>query len=143
MSNCEAAFYQIINTDALNHVVITEAYPDMRACTHTQMQKNTCSFACMHTQSHSDVKAIGCSSGEANSRSRLLMATGSRGAGRDVDNDNVTPSQPALKNGTGLTHLPKHMQVYWCICSARRHTRTHLDTGMEEQFSSNQVAVLL
>ncbi len=75
------------------------------------------------------------------------MATGSRGAARDVDNDNVTPSQPALKNGTGHTHLLKHMQVYWCIYSTRRHTHTHththLDAEMEGQFSSNQVAVLL
>lgn len=48
------------------------------------------------------------------------MATGSRGAGRDVDNDNVTPNQPALKNGAG-------------------HTHTHVDAEMEEQFSSFQV----
>lgn len=31
MSNSEAAFYQIINTDALNHVAIIEPYPDMSA----------------------------------------------------------------------------------------------------------------
>lgn len=36
------------------------------------------------------------------------MATGSRGAGRDVDNDNVTPNQPALKNGAGHTHMLAH-----------------------------------
>lgn len=40
------------------------------------------------------------------------MATGSRGAGRDVDNDNVTPNQPALKNGAGHTRAHTHAKTH-------------------------------
>lgn len=116
MSNSVAAFYQIINTDALNHHCYHRAISRLEcmhthrhtnAHTHTHKHKRNRTPAHSHacTQSHSDVKAIGYSTGEANSWSWLLMATGSRGAGRDVDNDNVTPSKPALKNGTGHTHL--------------------------------------
>lgn len=74
MSNSEAAFYQIINISTFNHVSITEPYPDMR-------EKGTPAHSHACTQPHTDVRAIGSSSGEASSRSWLLMATGSRGTG--------------------------------------------------------------
>lgn len=68
------------------------------------------------------------------------MATGSRGVERDVDNDNVTPSQPALKNGAGHTHsntCKSLVHLYY----TRAHTHTHLDAEVEEQFSSYWVVL--
>lgn len=97
--------------------------------THTH-EKGTPAHSHACTLSHRDVKAIGCSIEEANSRCSLLMATGSRGAERDVDNDNVTPSQPALKNGTGHTcsNTNASLLVHLKCMQADTHTsaNTHI-----------------
>lgn len=53
------------------------------------------------------------------------MATGSWGAGRDVDNDNVTPGQPALKNGTGHTHALTQNAIGAFNVHVCAHRRTH------------------
>lgn len=48
MGNSEAAFYQIINTDTLNHVAIMEQYPDMSEHTHEKEHL----LIRMHAHSH-------------------------------------------------------------------------------------------
>lgn len=84
----------------------------MRVNTHTNEWGTPAhSHAC--TQSHGDGRAIGCNRGEANSWSWLLMATGSRGAGKDVDNDNVTPSQPAPERNWILTQTDSGLSAHF------------------------------
>lgn len=118
MSNTEDASDRIINADALDHFAIIEPYRDVGARARTQRGR-TPAHSHAYTHPHGDAKAIGCRRGEATSRSRLLMATGSRGAGRHVDNDNVTPSQPARKKWDKTrTHSLKGTRAERYTCSS-------------------------
>lgn len=92
-------FYQTISADTFNHVSVSLGHIQTWGCTQTHMHETPAhSHAC--SQSLSDVRAIGWNPGEAKSWCWLLMATASRGAEKDVCNDSVPPSRPALKSSS-------------------------------------------